>query len=123
MSIDATSAANDGRYNGAGIASAPACSVGTTYDATPPEVGELYHGDGALYAVASTTHPLCVRWAAVADDESDLAAMSLRLWRAGDDDDEVAEWNLRKCSASGLDILAGTFGQAVLPTLLPLLQE
>ena len=40
-----------------------------------------------------------------------------------DDDDEVAEWNLRKCSASGLDILAGTFGQAVLPTLLPLLQE
>ena len=40
-----------------------------------------------------------------------------------DDDDEVAEWNLRKCSASGLDILAGTFGEAVLPTLLPLLQE
>mmetsp|Transcript_74295 Transcript_74295/g.124000 ORF Transcript_74295/g.124000 Transcript_74295/m.124000 type:complete len:895 (+) Transcript_74295:39-2723(+) len=41
----------------------------------------------------------------------------------GDDDAEVAEWNLRKCSASGLDILAGTFREAILPTLLPLLQE
>ena len=58
----------------------------------PPRWRAL-HGDGALYAVASTTHPLCVRWAAVADDESDLAAMSLRLWRAGDDDEEVAEWD------------------------------
>ena len=43
-----------------------------------------------------------------------------------DDDDgdgEVAEWNLRKCSASGLDIIAGTFKERILPTLLPLLQE
>ena len=40
-----------------------------------------------------------------------------------DDDDEVSDWNLRKCSASGLDVLAGTFREAVLPALLPLLQE
>ena len=40
-----------------------------------------------------------------------------------DDDDDVSEWNLRKCSASGLDVLAGTFRDGVLPTLLPLLQE
>ncbi|KAL3914104.1 MAG: hypothetical protein SGPRY_007740 [Prymnesium sp.] len=37
-----------------------------------------------------------------------------------DDDGEVAEWNLRKCSASGLDILAGTFKEAILPTPLTL---
>ena len=35
---------------------------------------------------------------------------------------EVADWSLRKCSASGLDILAGTFGAVVLPYLLPELQ-
>ena len=40
-----------------------------------------------------------------------------------DDDDDVSEWNLRKCSASGLDVLAGTFREQVLPTLLPMLQE
>ena len=40
-----------------------------------------------------------------------------------DDDGDVSEWNLRKCSASGLDVLAGTFREAVLPTLLPMLQE
>ena len=39
-----------------------------------------------------------------------------------DDDDDVLEWNLRKCSASGLDILAGLFQRDLLPTLLPLLQ-
>ncbi|KAL7528235.1 hypothetical protein ACHAWF_002487 [Thalassiosira exigua] len=46
-----------------------------------------------------------------------------------DDDDDDAfdddhEWTLRKCSAASLDALAGTFGpQAVLPPLLPALQE
>jgi len=39
-----------------------------------------------------------------------------------DDDDEVSEWNLRKCSAAGLDILSGVFGDEVLPVLLPLIQ-
>ena len=40
-----------------------------------------------------------------------------------EEDGDVSEWNLRKCSASGLDVLAGTFREAVLPALLPLLQE
>ena len=35
---------------------------------------------------------------------------------------QVSEWNLRKCSASGLDIIAGTLGGAILPHLLPELQ-
>jgi transportin-1 len=39
-----------------------------------------------------------------------------------DDDDDGLDWNLRKCSASGLDILAGLFQRDILPTLLPLLQ-
>eukprot|EP00741_Cyanophora_paradoxa_P008025 tig00001239_g7764.t1 len=40
-----------------------------------------------------------------------------------DDDEEVSEWNLRKCSAAGLDILSGIFGDEILPILLPLIQE
>jgi len=39
-----------------------------------------------------------------------------------DDDGAVVEWSLRKCSASGLDIIAGTLGGAILPHLLPELQ-
>lgn len=37
-------------------------------------------------------------------------------------DSDALEWNLRKCSASGLDIVAGLFGRDILPPLLPLLQ-
>lgn len=44
----------------------------------------------------------------------------------GDDEDgeegEVAEWSVRKCAASGLDVLAATFGAAILPHLLPELE-
>jgi len=40
-----------------------------------------------------------------------------------DDDNEVSEWNLRKCSAAGLDVLSGVFGDDLLPILLPLIQE
>ena len=42
-----------------------------------------------------------------------------------DDDDEGHEWNLRKCSASSLDVLARTFGSTpeFMQTLLPLLQQ
>jgi transportin-1 len=42
-----------------------------------------------------------------------------------DDDDEGHEWNLRKCSASSLDVLARNFGSTpeFMQTLLPLLQQ
>ncbi|GLT86057.1 hypothetical protein SLE2022_042200 [Rubroshorea leprosula] len=39
-----------------------------------------------------------------------------------DDDDIVNVWNLRKCSASALDILSDVFGDEILPTLLPIIQ-
>jgi transportin-1 len=39
-----------------------------------------------------------------------------------DDDNEVAQWNLRKCSAAGLDVLSTSFGDKILPHLLPVLQ-
>jgi transportin-1 len=39
-----------------------------------------------------------------------------------DDDSEVAQWNLRKCSAAGLDVLSTSFGDKILPHLLPALQ-
>ncbi|KAJ8490368.1 hypothetical protein OPV22_012089 [Ensete ventricosum] len=40
-----------------------------------------------------------------------------------DDEDTVNVWNLRKCSAAGLDILSNVFGDEILPTLMPLIQQ
>lgn len=39
-----------------------------------------------------------------------------------DDDDIYMEWNLRKCSASALDVLSAVYGNSMLDILLPLLQ-
>ena len=44
----------------------------------------------------------------------------MRLCR--DDDDDGADWNLRKCSASALDKLSITYKDSLLPILFPLLQ-
>ncbi|XP_074640252.1 transportin-1-like [Tubulanus polymorphus] len=40
-----------------------------------------------------------------------------------DDDDTLSDWNLRKCSAAALDVLANVFREELLPTLLPILKE
>lgn len=40
-----------------------------------------------------------------------------------DDDDALGSWNLRKCCAAALDVLAVHFHEEILPTLLPLLKE
>jgi len=77
----------------------------------PEDVKPRFHKSRGLMGAPSANEP------GAPNDEED---------ESDDDDDdggEVAEWNLRKCSASGLDILAGTFREAILPTLLPLLQE
>jgi transportin-1 len=47
------------------------------------------------------------------DDDDDL----------DDDDDIYSEWNLRKCSAAALDVLATVFGNELLEILLPFLRE
>ncbi|XP_024377334.1 transportin-1 isoform X1 [Physcomitrium patens] len=39
-----------------------------------------------------------------------------------DDEDIINSWNLRKCSAAGLDILSTIFGDEILPVLMPLVQ-
>ncbi|KAJ4964946.1 hypothetical protein NE237_016795 [Protea cynaroides] len=39
-----------------------------------------------------------------------------------EEDDIVNVWNLRKCSAAGLDIISNIFGDEILPTLMPLVQ-
>ncbi|XP_052631361.1 transportin-1 isoform X1 [Harpia harpyja] len=46
------------------------------------------------------------------DDDDDL-----------DDDDTISDWNLRKCSAAALDVLANVFRDELLPHILPLLKE
>uniref|UniRef100_A0A8C1HQL1 Transportin 2a n=1 Tax=Cyprinus carpio carpio TaxID=630221 RepID=A0A8C1HQL1_CYPCA len=40
-----------------------------------------------------------------------------------DDDDSLSDWNLRKCSAAALDVLANVFRDELLPHLLPVLKE
>uniref|UniRef100_A0A8C9L8P6 Transportin-1 n=1 Tax=Pavo cristatus TaxID=9049 RepID=A0A8C9L8P6_PAVCR len=40
-----------------------------------------------------------------------------------DDDDAISDWNLRKCSAAALDVLANVFRDELLPHILPLLKE
>ncbi|BES91280.1 IBN_N [Nesidiocoris tenuis] len=40
-----------------------------------------------------------------------------------DDDSSLSDWNLRKCSAAALDVLANVFRDDLLPVLLPILKE
>jgi len=40
-----------------------------------------------------------------------------------DDDGSLSDWNLRKCSAAALDVLASVFRNDLLPVLLPILKE
>ncbi|WOO77650.1 Transportin-1 [Vanrija pseudolonga] len=40
-----------------------------------------------------------------------------------DDDEGAAEWNIRKCSAAALDVMAVSFGSTLLDILLPYLKE
>lgn len=39
------------------------------------------------------------------------------------DDGSLSDWNLRKCSAAALDVLANVFGADLLPVLFPILKE
>ena len=39
-----------------------------------------------------------------------------------DDDSALSDWNLRKCSAAALDVLASVFRNDLLPVLLPILK-
>ncbi|GLJ54534.1 hypothetical protein SUGI_1171160 [Cryptomeria japonica] len=39
-----------------------------------------------------------------------------------EEDDIINSWNLRKCSAAGLDVLSTVFGDEILPILMPLVQ-
>ena len=41
----------------------------------------------------------------------------------GGDDSALSDWNLRKCSAAALDVLASVFRDELLPVLLPILKE
>lgn len=40
-----------------------------------------------------------------------------------DDESSLSDWNLRKCSAAALDVLANVFKEECLPILLPILKE
>ena len=40
-----------------------------------------------------------------------------------DDGEEVSRWNLRKCSAAGLDVLSTVFGDEILPIVVPIVQQ
>lgn len=40
-----------------------------------------------------------------------------------DDESSLSDWNLRKCSAAALDVLASVFRNDLLPVLVPILKE
>mmetsp|Transcript_9191 Transcript_9191/g.26329 ORF Transcript_9191/g.26329 Transcript_9191/m.26329 type:complete len:907 (-) Transcript_9191:548-3268(-) len=42
---------------------------------------------------------------------------------AEEDEEEVSQWNLRKCSAAGLDVLSTVFNERLLPVLMPIIKE
>lgn len=44
------------------------------------------------------------------------------VWQMQEEDDIINSWNLRKCSAAGLDIMSTVFGDEILPILMPLVQ-
>ncbi|XP_073999050.1 transportin-1-like isoform X1 [Rhodnius prolixus] len=48
------------------------------------------------------------------DEEQDCCA---------DDDSSLSDWNLRKCSAAALDVMANVFRDDLLPVLVPILKE
>uniref|UniRef100_A0A671W0W9 Transportin-1 n=1 Tax=Sparus aurata TaxID=8175 RepID=A0A671W0W9_SPAAU len=52
----------------------------------------------------------------IEDDEDDDDELD-------DDDDTISDWNLRKCSAAALDVLANVFRDDLLLHILPLLKE
>lgn len=51
----------------------------------------------------------------ILDDDDDI--------EDGDDDGSLSDWNLRKCSAAALDVLANVFKDDLLPILIPILKE
>lgn len=51
-------------------------------------------------------------------DDEDLDAED-----GSDDDSTLSDWNLRKCSAAALDMLANVFREELLPVLVPILKE
>eukprot|EP00887_Chlorella_sp_A99_P008169 scaffold12.g8169.t1 len=40
-----------------------------------------------------------------------------------EEEEEVGQWNLRRCSAAGLDVLSTVFGDELLPVILPIVQQ
>ncbi|CAB4034331.1 transportin-1-like isoform X1, partial [Paramuricea clavata] len=60
----------------------------------------------------SKTHSLKREDSELSDDEDDDI-----------DDDSLSDWNLRKCSAAALDVLANVFRDELLPVLLTILKE
>jgi len=40
-----------------------------------------------------------------------------------EDADEVSRWNMRKCSAAGLDVLSTVFQEEMLPIVTPIVQQ
>lgn len=60
----------------------------------------------------------------IKDDDDDLSDGELEEYDEDDEEDDPEEqWNLRKCSAAALDVLASVFGKAVFEVTLPYLKS
>ncbi|KAA1084458.1 hypothetical protein PGT21_028445 [Puccinia graminis f. sp. tritici] len=89
------------------------------------------HTDDSAAASPSTTHPASNidpnqsddRQNGAATGEDDNEESELDEDGDSDEDDIYAEWNLRKCSAAALDVIAVNFENSLLEYLLPILKE
>ena len=76
-------------------------------DVRPSFRGQRDRGDGANGGVSGSA----------ADDGDET------YYDAGEDDDDDAQWNLRKSSANGLDVMSNVFGDELLGMILPIVEQ
>lgn len=76
-------------------------------DVRPSFRGQRDRGDGASGGVSGSA----------ADDGDET------YYDAGEDDDDDAQWNLRKSSANGLDVMSNVFGDELLGMILPIVEQ
>jgi transportin-1 len=93
-------------------------------DIKPKNYGGKTHGSHETNDPSSSTHATTGKSREAAEQglDDDDEEEDDDDWYEGDEEG-VAEWNIRKCSAAALDVMAVSFGNVMLEVLLPHLKE